>query len=248
MRLFGDRRADFAAGERRLGPNPSTDSLRAARKDVDAGPNAGAADPDLLPQSMLQAPVHLSSTLALAPALYTSICCWMEIHGRQTTSCTIHRLQHTCIRPQLGLVKESGRMGIELSVRGSRGIFSGPELIETYVPQELDLWVQHYNHILSRPNNQEYWPVYVAYDSEVRQRSCTTGTSLDPAVFHLGIWNDLEAKHIARVAIDTVRAEISKSSALFRGAKSQGASGNRYHPYLDSSGAHGHSNTGNNSF
>ncbi|KAJ7629856.1 hypothetical protein B0H17DRAFT_1218031 [Mycena rosella] len=84
------------------------------------------------------------------------------------------------------------------------------ELIQTYVPQEFDLWLAHYNRILHSPNKHEEWAICVAYDSEIRRRSCTS--SIDPSVFHLAIWNDLETKNISRVEIQTVRAEIHRHS------------------------------------
>jgi hypothetical protein len=80
-----------------------------------------------------------------------------------------------------------------------------------------------YERILRRPNQQDEWAVCVAYDAEVRRRSCTS--SLDPAIFHLVIWNDLEAKHIARVALETVRAEIAKSGGSSQSSRSRGPSG-----------------------
>ncbi|KAJ7719800.1 hypothetical protein DFH07DRAFT_761014, partial [Mycena maculata] len=99
------------------------------------------------------------------------------------------------------------------------------ELIRTYVSSELEVWLKHYNRILHTPNKLEEWPIWVAYDAEVRRRSCTT--ALDPSEFQISIWNDLEAKHIARVTIQTVRAEMAKASAS--SPKLQGS--NRYEPY-----------------
>lgn len=93
------------------------------------------------------------------------------------------------------------------------------ELIETYLPQELPLWLINYNNLLNKPNKLENWTICVAYDSEVCRRACTTG--IDPSVFHLAIWNDLEAKHIGRVAVETVRAEMAKTAGSSHGSKSQ---------------------------
>ncbi|KAJ7501673.1 hypothetical protein B0H11DRAFT_2224552 [Mycena galericulata] len=98
---------------------------------------------------------------------------------------------------------------------GSRAVIA----VSKSLPSEPELglnfaeWFQgwgrlHYEH------KQEEWALCVAYDTEVRRRSCTT--ALDPAVLHLTIWNGLEAKHIARVTVE-------KSST----------SNHRYHPYLD---------------
>ncbi|KAJ7433347.1 hypothetical protein FB451DRAFT_1064480, partial [Mycena latifolia] len=93
------------------------------------------------------------------------------------------------------------------------------ELIRTYFRSEFPLWEQHYNRILHRPNKEENWALCVAYDAEVRRRSCTSG--LDPSVFHLELWNELESKHIARRALHVVRIEMGKSSGASQSSKSQ---------------------------
>ncbi|KAJ7315254.1 hypothetical protein DFH08DRAFT_972270 [Mycena albidolilacea] len=70
------------------------------------------------------------------------------------------------------------------------------DLIKTYCPTELHLWHEHYERILNRPNKQDDGALCVAYDTEVRRRCCSS--ALDPSIFHLAIWNDLEPKHMAR--------------------------------------------------
>ncbi|KAJ6603847.1 hypothetical protein B0H10DRAFT_1957654 [Mycena sp. CBHHK59/15] len=119
------------------------------------------------------------------------------------------------------------------------------ELIDTYVPQELHLWDAHYNRILNKPNKHELWPVWLAYDSEVRRRACTS--AIDPSVFHLEIWNDLEAKNMARVALETVHVELGQSSGSPHGSKSQGQSSgsSRYHPYQTPGASSGSKSTRN---
>ncbi|KAJ7769488.1 hypothetical protein B0H16DRAFT_1227418, partial [Mycena metata] len=74
------------------------------------------------------------------------------------------------------------------------------ELIETYVPEEHELWVVHFNRILHRPNRAKHWPLCLEYDSEIRRRSLTTG--IDPSAFHLDVWNELESAHIGNRAIE----------------------------------------------
>ena len=54
---------------------------------------------------------------------------------------------------------------------------------------------KHYTFILNRENRAELWPVYLAYDAEICKR--TTHFPIDPSVFSLSIWNDLEARHTA---------------------------------------------------
>ncbi|KAJ7924808.1 hypothetical protein B0H13DRAFT_2315142 [Mycena leptocephala] len=91
------------------------------------------------------------------------------------------------------------------------------------------LWLIHYNNLFNKPNKLENWAICVACDSEVRRRACTS--SIDPSIFHLAIWNDLEVKHIGRVALETVRAEMAKTAGSSHGPKLQGTSGSRCHPY-----------------
>ncbi|KAJ7083503.1 hypothetical protein C8R43DRAFT_1175192, partial [Mycena crocata] len=63
------------------------------------------------------------------------------------------------------------------------------ELFQTYLPGEYEFWLAHYNRILHKPNKDKQWSVWVAYDSEIRRRSCTC--ALDPSLFHLDIWNEV---------------------------------------------------------
>jgi hypothetical protein len=113
------------------------------------------------------------------------------------------------------------------------------ELIETYVPQEAALWRVHYERIRDKPNKGDTWPVCVAYDSEVRRRSCNHG--IDPSIFHLEIWNDLEAKHMGRVAVQTAREELSSYATKLSSSNSN----SRYQPYPDSPDARSRSRSGN---
>ncbi|KAJ7627916.1 hypothetical protein DFH06DRAFT_1006615, partial [Mycena polygramma] len=104
------------------------------------------------------------------------------------------------------------------------------ELIATYVPNELEDWRTHYERILKKPNKDDIWALCVAYDSEIRRRCCTSG--IDPSILHLEIWNDLEVAHMTRVTYEKVSADIAKANRSHQ-------SNNRYHPYLDNSGAAG---------
>ncbi|KAJ7112063.1 hypothetical protein C8R43DRAFT_1159290, partial [Mycena crocata] len=92
------------------------------------------------------------------------------------------------------------------------------ELFQTYLAQEYELWLAHYNRILHKPNKDGEWSIWVAYDSEIRRRSCTS--ALDPSLFHLDIWNEVEAGDTKRKLIETVRAEAVKAyGASAHGAK-----------------------------
>ncbi|KAJ7355274.1 hypothetical protein DFH08DRAFT_621579, partial [Mycena albidolilacea] len=100
------------------------------------------------------------------------------------------------------------------------------ELIKTYCPTELHLWHEHYERILNRPNKQDDWALCVAYDTEVRRRCCSS--ALDPSVFHLAIWNDLEPKHMARVTLAKVRAELARASVSSQGGNSSKTSNHSF--------------------
>ncbi|KAJ7468917.1 hypothetical protein B0H11DRAFT_1920927 [Mycena galericulata] len=104
----------------------------------------------------------------------------------------------------------------------------------TIIFPTLPLWREHYERILNRPNKEDDWALCVAYDTEVRRRRCVT--PIDPSVFHLAIWNEVEPKHIARKTYEKVRAEFGKLVESSQGSKAHGASSSRYHPYLNNSG------------
>ncbi|KAJ7476385.1 hypothetical protein B0H11DRAFT_1727327, partial [Mycena galericulata] len=108
------------------------------------------------------------------------------------------------------------------------------ELIETYHPEEHHLWVAHFNNIIYRPNRAQNWSLILEYDSQIRRRACHEG--IDPSVFHLSVWNDLESVHIAKRAIATVRRELQSKPAGGKSGQSfvdtgRGSSAGRFQPY-----------------
>ena len=52
--------------------------------------------------------------------------------------------------------------------------------------------------------------MYLAYDAEIHKRM--THFPIDPSVFSLGIWNDLEARHMAKKVLDMVQLDLKKQS------------------------------------
>jgi hypothetical protein len=80
------------------------------------------------------------------------------------------------------------------------------ELIKTYLPEEFLLWEKHYLFILNNENRAELWPVYLAYDAEIRRRA--TQQPIDPSEFSIGIWNDLEARYTAKKVLAMVQSEM----------------------------------------
>jgi hypothetical protein len=83
------------------------------------------------------------------------------------------------------------------------------ELITTYFPEELPLWEKHFNFILNNENRAELWPVYLAYDAEIRRR--TTYYSIDPSMFSIGIWNDLEGRYATRKVLSMVQSGLKQN-------------------------------------
>ena len=80
------------------------------------------------------------------------------------------------------------------------------ELIKTFLPQEFLAWEIHHLFILNNENRAESWPLFLAYDAEVRRRSTQIG--IDPSQFSIGIWNDLEARYTAKKVLSMVQADL----------------------------------------
>jgi hypothetical protein len=80
------------------------------------------------------------------------------------------------------------------------------DLIKTFIPDEFLMWEVHYSRILNNENRAELWPVYLAYDAEIRKR--TTQLPLDPSEFSIGIWNDLETRYTAKKVLSLVQADL----------------------------------------
>jgi hypothetical protein len=85
------------------------------------------------------------------------------------------------------------------------------DLIKTFLPNEFLMWEIHYSSILNNENRAELWPLYLAYDAEIRRRS--TQLPIDPSVFSIGIWNDLEARYTAKKVFSMVQAELNQHPA-----------------------------------
>ena len=87
------------------------------------------------------------------------------------------------------------------------------KLIEEYLPQELHLWTAHYNFIVNSDNRSEMWPLYVAYDVEIRKRA--TMSSIDPSHFSFGIWNDLEIRYSHKKVLSMLQADLRQHPERF---------------------------------
>ena len=82
------------------------------------------------------------------------------------------------------------------------------ELVQFYIPAEFLMWEKHYLFILNSDNRAEMWPLYVAYDVEIRKRALCY--PIDPSEFSLGIWNDLEVRYTAKKVLTLVQADLKQ--------------------------------------
>lgn len=87
------------------------------------------------------------------------------------------------------------------------------QLIETHLPQELPHWTTHYSFILNSDNRSEMWPLYLAYDVEIRKRA--TISSIDPSKFSFGIWNDLEIRYSHKKVLSMLQADLRQHPDRF---------------------------------
>ena len=87
------------------------------------------------------------------------------------------------------------------------------ELINTFIPREYNVWEIHYSRILNSENRAELWPLYLAYDAEIRKR--TTQLPIDPSAFSIGIWNDLENRFSHKKVLSAVQNDIRQITERF---------------------------------
>ena len=99
------------------------------------------------------------------------------------------------------------------------------ELIKAHVTEELPSWQAHYSFILNNDNRAELWPLFLAYDVELRKRSTQSG--LDPSQFSIGIWNDLEVRFTAKKVLALVQADLKTQPSLFRSSRDSYRNTNR---------------------
>lgn len=86
------------------------------------------------------------------------------------------------------------------------------DLIKTFLPLELPLWEIHYTHIINSENRAELWPLYLAYDAEIRKRA--TQFPIDPSAFSIGIWNDLETRYNAKKVFTLVQSDLMRQASF----------------------------------
>ena len=86
-------------------------------------------------------------------------------------------------------------------------------LIDEFFPEELHMWTKHHSFIIDSENRAELWPLYVAYDVEIRKKA--TQSSIDPSIFALGVWNDLEARYTAKKVLNIIQLDLKQHPERF---------------------------------
>ena len=80
------------------------------------------------------------------------------------------------------------------------------DLIRTYFPDEFLMWETHYSFILNSENRADLWPLFLSYDAEMCKR--TTRFPIDPSVFSISIWNDLELRCTTKKVLLLIQADL----------------------------------------
>ena len=86
-------------------------------------------------------------------------------------------------------------------------------LIDEFFKEEFLMWKKHYSFIHDSENRAELWPLYVAYDVEIRRKA--TQSSIDPSVFAIGVWNDLEARYTAKKVLNLIQLDLKQQTDRF---------------------------------
>lgn len=87
------------------------------------------------------------------------------------------------------------------------------DLIKAYLPADFLIWEVHFSFILNSENRAEMWPLYLAYDAEIRKRATHFG--IDPSVFSIGIWNDLEQRYTTNKVLSMVQGQLHSDSRRY---------------------------------
>ncbi|TFK19744.1 hypothetical protein FA15DRAFT_648017 [Coprinopsis marcescibilis] len=88
------------------------------------------------------------------------------------------------------------------------------ELIRDYVPNEREAWLVHYNRVLGSPTRSEHWPLWLAYDIEIRRRAVREGFNI--ACYHPDIWRDLELRYLKSESKNTTSRRDTTTEGPFR--------------------------------
>ncbi|KAH6874640.1 hypothetical protein BKA70DRAFT_1208672 [Coprinopsis sp. MPI-PUGE-AT-0042] len=104
------------------------------------------------------------------------------------------------------------------------------QLISEYAPRELDLWRTHFDRILNTEDRAEHWFLWLLYDIEIRRRACYT--PIDPAQFHVAVWNIFELRYLKSSASSRVATSsnmpIEAPPPAYSNAPAPGPRDNRF--------------------
>ena len=98
------------------------------------------------------------------------------------------------------------------------------KLIEQYHLEELALWQTHYSSIMVKETRGEDWPLWLAYDTEVRRRSVTT--PLDPSKFQQRLFDDLYVCYTGKKILSQLQF-----TPTIGPPSNNPSSSSRFHPY-----------------
>jgi hypothetical protein len=97
------------------------------------------------------------------------------------------------------------------------------KIINQHHPDKFDLWRTHFTSIMLKETCAEDWPLWLAYDTEVRRRSVTT--ALDPSHFQKRLFNDLYVRYSSTKILMQVQAATNP------GPSSHSPSSSHHQPY-----------------
>ena len=97
------------------------------------------------------------------------------------------------------------------------------KIINQHHPDEFDLWRTHFTSIMLKETRAEDWPLWIAYDTEVRRRSVTT--ALDPSQFQKRLFDDLYVRY------SSTKILMQVQSSATPGPSSHSSSPARHQPY-----------------
>ena len=97
------------------------------------------------------------------------------------------------------------------------------KIINQHHPNEFDLWRTHFTSIMLKETCAEDWPLWLAYDTEVRRRSITT--ALNPSQFQKRLFDNLYIHYSSTKILMQVQATTNS------GPSSHSPSSSRHQPY-----------------
>ena len=97
------------------------------------------------------------------------------------------------------------------------------KIINQHHPDEFDLWQTHFTSIMLKETRAEDWPLWLAYDTEVRRRSVIT--ALDPSHFQKRLFDDLFVRYNSTKILMQVQSTANPDSST------HSPSSSRHQPY-----------------